>query len=176
MHACTIALSCTDGDIKLVGGSTSNEGTLQVCANYTWGTVCDNNWSVQDATVACKQLGLSKYGIRERAPSTWVCNNEFICYLGATSYRNNPFQAAVTGGIVWKNVVCTGSETKLGDCRRTNNTSGCTHFSDVGVSCSSCKDVAHPSCMHAHDSHLGCTIASSNQTQEYLVRSTLHAS
>ena len=103
-----------------------------------------------------------------------VCNDEFICYLGATGYRNNPFQAAVTGGIVWKNVVCTGSETKLGDCRRTNNTAGCTHFSDVGVSCSSCKDVAHPSCMHAHDSHLGCTIASSNQAQEYLVHTQVN--
>ena len=68
MHTCTSpyiffsSAKCTNGQIMLVGGSTSNEGTLQVCVNNTWGTVCDNNWSVQDATVACKQLGFSKYG------------------------------------------------------------------------------------------------------------------
>ena len=63
-HTCTHLSSakCTDGDIKLVGGSSSNEGTLQVCVKNTWGTICDNNWSMQDATVACKQLGFSKYG------------------------------------------------------------------------------------------------------------------
>ena len=53
---------CTNGDIRLIGGSTSFEGRVEICYNNNWGTVCDDQWGTPDATVACRQLGYSTTG------------------------------------------------------------------------------------------------------------------
>lgn len=42
--------------IRLVGGSDMAEGRLEVQINDTWGTVCDDEWSRENAFVVCKQL------------------------------------------------------------------------------------------------------------------------
>ena len=53
----TTALSaCTQGDIRLVGGETLNEGLVEVCFSGTWLLVCDYNWNVNESTVVCRQL------------------------------------------------------------------------------------------------------------------------
>ena len=51
---------CNNGDIRLVGGTTTNEGRVEVCKNQLWGTICDDFWSSVDARVACGQLGFSR--------------------------------------------------------------------------------------------------------------------
>ena len=53
---------CLHGETRLVNTSLSNngtQGTLEVCYNGVWGTVCDSYWSTKDAQVACKSLGLT---------------------------------------------------------------------------------------------------------------------
>ena len=52
------ALSCSDGDVRLRGG-TGFAGRVEVCDNGTWGTICDRGWSYEDARVVCNQLNLT---------------------------------------------------------------------------------------------------------------------
>ena len=53
---------CTNGDIRLRGGSNRYEGRVEICNNNAWGTVCDDSWSSSDAKVVCRQLGFSTIG------------------------------------------------------------------------------------------------------------------
>ena len=50
------ALSCTHGDVRLVGGETSYEGIVEICLSGTWMLVCGYNWNMNESTVVCRQL------------------------------------------------------------------------------------------------------------------------
>ena len=54
--------NCTDGDIRLIGGGTRNEGNVQICYRNVWGSICDDYWDSNDGNVVCNQLGLQPYG------------------------------------------------------------------------------------------------------------------
>ena len=49
--------SCCDGTVRLAGGSLANEGRVEICQSGEWKTVCDSNWSENEARVMCRQLG-----------------------------------------------------------------------------------------------------------------------
>ena len=62
LFAVNITDICTYGDVRLVNGTNSYEGRVEVCIGDQWGTVCDSQWDATDATTVCKQLGLSYTG------------------------------------------------------------------------------------------------------------------
>ncbi|KAI8520995.1 hypothetical protein Bbelb_007490 [Branchiostoma belcheri] len=101
-------------DIRLVGGSGDHEGRVEVFLNGQWGTVCDDGWSLNEADVACRQLGFSR---AERATT------------GASFGQG-------TGRIWMDDVSCSGSESRLQSCSyRGWESSNCWHSEDAGVVC-----------------------------------------
>ena len=57
---------CSDKDIRLVSSYSQvhdHYGRVEVCIDSTWGTICNNNWDNNDASVVCKQLGYTPHGM-----------------------------------------------------------------------------------------------------------------
>ena len=52
-----VIVVCYDGNVRLVGGSNTAMGRVEVCSNNTWGTVCDLGWDNRDAVPACMSAG-----------------------------------------------------------------------------------------------------------------------
>ena len=86
---------CVNGQLRLVNGTTKLDGRLEICYNETWGTICDNFWSVEDANVACKQLGFQPNG--------------------AIAVTNAGFGMG-TGPIWLDDLICFGMEAELINC------------------------------------------------------------
>ena len=57
---------CRDGDILLYNGTTlsteHSNGTVLVCYDNEYGTVCDDFWDTLDAMVVCTHLGFDPTG------------------------------------------------------------------------------------------------------------------
>ena len=49
--------SCTNGAVKLINGSTPDEGRVAVCVNGEWSAICSSGWDEREAEVVCRQLG-----------------------------------------------------------------------------------------------------------------------
>ncbi|XP_025101795.1 uncharacterized protein LOC112568406 isoform X40 [Pomacea canaliculata] len=106
--------------VRLVNGSLPREGRVEVRKSVSdpWGTVCDDYWDNNDASVVCRQLGFGQTGLAVVAD----------------------FYGRGTGPINLDSVHCTGSETTLANCRANSwTTHDCDHGEDAGVKCmSSC--------------------------------------
>ena len=55
-------LDCDEGLLRLVGGRTNSEGTVEICHDGLWGLVTDAGWDTLDAMVVCRQLQLPTQG------------------------------------------------------------------------------------------------------------------
>ena len=104
---------CITGDIRLIGGSTSYEGRVELCRNNVWGTVCDDFWGFDDAAVVCRQAGFSRFGAIPRLSA---------------------FYGAGRGDIFLDDVACNGTEERLTNCMASDNPN-CVHNEDAGVTC-----------------------------------------
>ena len=59
---CMYTASCRDGDVRLVNGSSNNEGHVEICFSGRWGTIQADEWFYDETNVACRQLGYSTEG------------------------------------------------------------------------------------------------------------------
>ena len=123
-------ISCQHGALRLVNGTTSNEGRLDICIYSVWGTVCDDSFDTNDARVACRQLG---YEV-DNGQCKLHYNTNFQCIIAVTYYNS-----AQGTGPAWINGLhCTGTEQNILECPRQFelvNPYGCSHFEDVSVVC-----------------------------------------
>ncbi|KAM6397301.1 macrophage receptor MARCO [Pluvialis apricaria] len=86
-------------------------GRVEIFHQGSWGTICDDGWGTQDATVVCRMLGYS------RAVSAFTAT-------------------AGTGQIWLDDVNCNGSENSIFDCPKPNwGVHNCSHNEDAGVEC-----------------------------------------
>jgi len=98
--------------VRLVDGSSYNEGRVEVYYNGRWGTVCNDGWNDKYASLVCAQLGLGSSGK--------------LAYFGAG--RNNIFL---------EDVVCSMNDTVLARCGHfgVGIIVRCSYSSIVGVKC-----------------------------------------
>ena len=50
---------CSNGDVRLTGGQSDSDGTVEVCYSNIWGLIEVSGWGENDAIVICRQLGFS---------------------------------------------------------------------------------------------------------------------
>ncbi|CAC5422940.1 unnamed protein product [Mytilus coruscus] len=103
--------------LRLINGSHSKEGRLEIFHSEIWGSVCVDGLGQQDAPVACRQLGFwtKKY-------------KTTIVQLYTAGHRN---------GTIWlDDIACNGNENKLEYCHHKGwSVHNCGHGEDVGLRC-----------------------------------------
>ncbi|XP_014283793.1 uncharacterized protein [Halyomorpha halys] len=107
-------------EVRLVGtggvskSSKANEGRVEVRRFGVWGTICDDDFGVQEAKVVCSALGFSGNG---------------------QVYKEAAYGAGE--GIIWLDQVhCLGNESSIHQCMSDGwGQTNCKHNEDVAVSC-----------------------------------------
>lgn len=124
-HQCegrrAVKLKCTrknmteiSSEIRLRSGALVSEGRVEVKESDTWGTICDDHWTMREANVVCRSLG---YG------------------SAAMSAKNAYFGRGI-GEKMLQDVHCRGAERSIDQCNHKGwQRSVCWHYEDASVRC-----------------------------------------
>lgn len=100
--------------VRVVSGTNTCSGRVEIFYKGQWGTVCDDDWTLENARVVCRQLG---------------CGQELSAPTSAHFGRGE--------GPIWlDNVECAGNEAALSQCKHPDyGVNNCGHGEDAGVIC-----------------------------------------
>ena len=112
-HSRDAGVQCS-ANIRLVNGG-AYYGRVEVYHNGQWGTVCDDDWNINDANVVCRQLG----------------------FPSASSAPHGARYGQGSGTIWMDDVHCSGTETSLFHCTHAGwgRNCCCSHGEDASVVC-----------------------------------------
>ena len=103
------------GNLSTSGTYSGYAGRVEVYSSGQWGTVCDDGWDINDANVACHQLGFA-YALAANCCAAF---------------------GRGSGSIWLDDLACTGSESSLTSCSHLGiGSHNCGHGEDAGVVCS----------------------------------------
>ncbi len=98
-------------------GANATLGVVQVCMNNAWGSVCNNRFGTNDASVVCRELGFSSTGARSLTDASNRFNHS-------------------SGPVFLDHVNCLGSESRILDCAQIiPGLAECTVSEIAGVVC-----------------------------------------
>ncbi|XP_059360802.1 deleted in malignant brain tumors 1 protein [Carassius carassius] len=99
--------------VKLVNGTNSCSGRVEVFFDGRWGTVCDDGWDLSDAAAVCREMGCGD-----------AIEAKSAAYFGQGS------------GLVWLSDLQCGSYSTLRNCNSKGwGQNSCGHEKDAGVTC-----------------------------------------
>ena len=102
------------GIVRAVDGDGELGGRVEIYHHGEWGTVCDNDWDMKEATIVCRQLG----------------------FWDALEAKKGSFFGESDLPIVMNRVACKGTEGRLADCPFVCSSSPqCNSTNNAGVIC-----------------------------------------
>ncbi|KAL4240077.1 zymogen binding [Mactra antiquata] len=111
--------NCSHTPMEVVNGTQPGSGRIEITINGLRGTVCDDSWDDNDATVVCRMIGY-RYG---------------------TAVTGGGFGPG-TGAVWLDDVECTGTESSLVECTKSAwGVTNCDHSEDAGIICSNTPPV-----------------------------------
>ena len=113
IFSCVLNSEVLEGQVRLSDGE-NHSGRVEIWKHGEWGTVCGENWDLDDANVVCRQLG----------------------YPGASQALKDAHFGPGQGRVWLSNLQCNGSESKLLQCFQSPYLH-CSHSQDAAVVCKS---------------------------------------